>query len=291
MPFWSPKTRHWTRTAGCAAHSELEHAADRMREQHWGPRTLDVDLDHLPRRRRRGDSADEVADPAAPVRAQRAFVLVPWLAVDPGGDADRRRPGAPVAQLLADLDSGRTRRSTADRVGSSVDELMGPTRKRDLVAVVVGTAVVGYLLVRVALRWFPPITGGPGCRCWAAPSPSRAGRSTSGQDPRRRDRRRPGPAASAGGCAIGDDRQSIGLDGQCGAGVVAGGGGLPAASPERVAGRGRGHRGRGGGRKCAGAGYRGALATALLQVSGRAAGGRRPDARLTDSFSAPAESP
>ncbi len=39
---------------------------------------------------------------------------------------------------------------------------MGPTRRRDLVAVVVGTAVVSYLLVRVVYQWFPPITGWTG---------------------------------------------------------------------------------------------------------------------------------
>lgn len=35
---------------------------------------------------------------------------------------------------------------------------MGPTRKRDLLAAVFATAVLGYLLVRVVYRWFPPIT-------------------------------------------------------------------------------------------------------------------------------------
>lgn len=35
---------------------------------------------------------------------------------------------------------------------------MGPTRKRDLTAAAVGAAVVGYLLVVVLFRWFPPIT-------------------------------------------------------------------------------------------------------------------------------------
>lgn len=35
---------------------------------------------------------------------------------------------------------------------------MGPTRRRDLLAAVAATAVVGYLLVRVVYRWFPPIT-------------------------------------------------------------------------------------------------------------------------------------
>ncbi len=35
---------------------------------------------------------------------------------------------------------------------------MGPTRKRDLAAAAVLTAVVGYLLVLLLYRWFPPIT-------------------------------------------------------------------------------------------------------------------------------------
>ncbi len=39
---------------------------------------------------------------------------------------------------------------------------MGPTRRRDLIAAVVGSAVVSYLLVRVVYRWFPPITGWTG---------------------------------------------------------------------------------------------------------------------------------
>lgn len=35
---------------------------------------------------------------------------------------------------------------------------MGPTRKRDLTGAVIGAAVVGYLLVVLLYRWFPPIT-------------------------------------------------------------------------------------------------------------------------------------
>jgi hypothetical protein len=35
---------------------------------------------------------------------------------------------------------------------------MGPTRKRDLTAAVLGTAAVGYLLIMVLYQWFPPIT-------------------------------------------------------------------------------------------------------------------------------------
>ncbi|UXA17626.1 DUF3180 domain-containing protein [Mycobacterium sp. SMC-4] len=35
---------------------------------------------------------------------------------------------------------------------------MGATRVRDLAAAVAATAVLGYLLVRIIYRWFPPIT-------------------------------------------------------------------------------------------------------------------------------------
>src|ERR1700749_4862953 len=35
---------------------------------------------------------------------------------------------------------------------------MGPGRKRDLTAAVVGAGVLGYLLVMSLYRWFPPIT-------------------------------------------------------------------------------------------------------------------------------------
>lgn len=35
---------------------------------------------------------------------------------------------------------------------------MGPTRRRDLTAAVIGAAVLGYLLVVLLYRWFPPIT-------------------------------------------------------------------------------------------------------------------------------------
>lgn len=35
---------------------------------------------------------------------------------------------------------------------------MGPVRNRDLLAMTVGTAAVGFVLVMVVYRWFPPIT-------------------------------------------------------------------------------------------------------------------------------------
>jgi hypothetical protein len=39
---------------------------------------------------------------------------------------------------------------------------MGPTRKRDLTAAVVGVAVLAYLLVHVLYQYFPPITAWTG---------------------------------------------------------------------------------------------------------------------------------
>lgn len=76
-----------------------EQRADRTREVHWGPRTLDVDVVEVT------DDGVEVTsdDPRLtlphPRSAERSFVLVPWLAVDP----EARLGGARVADLLAAL--------------------------------------------------------------------------------------------------------------------------------------------------------------------------------------------
>jgi 2-amino-4-hydroxy-6-hydroxymethyldihydropteridine diphosphokinase len=80
---------------------ELEQAAGRTREVRWGPRTLDVDV------------VTVTADDGAPVRSEdpaltlphpraheRAFVLVPWLALEPTAEL----PGhGRVADLVAAL--------------------------------------------------------------------------------------------------------------------------------------------------------------------------------------------
>lgn len=72
-----------------------EQAAGRTRTIRWGPRTLDVDV----------IAVDDIAsdDPQLtlphPRAHERAFVLVPWLAVDP----DARLSGRPVADLVAGL--------------------------------------------------------------------------------------------------------------------------------------------------------------------------------------------
>lgn len=62
---------------------QLEDAAGRVRDTHWGPRTLDVDLVQC----HDGDGEVTVSDEDLtlphPYAHVRAFVLVPWLAVDP----------------------------------------------------------------------------------------------------------------------------------------------------------------------------------------------------------------
>ncbi|HET6877975.1 MAG TPA: 2-amino-4-hydroxy-6-hydroxymethyldihydropteridine diphosphokinase [Jatrophihabitans sp.] len=72
-----------------------EQAAGRTRELRWGPRTLDVDIVDV-------DGVSSL-EPALilphPRAAERAFVLVPWLAADPAA----RLGGVPVAELVAAL--------------------------------------------------------------------------------------------------------------------------------------------------------------------------------------------
>lgn len=76
-----------------------EQAAGRTRDVRWGPRTLDVDVVAV----RSGDgevvSDDPVLTLPHPRAAERAFVLVPWLAADPAATLR----DVPVAELLAAL--------------------------------------------------------------------------------------------------------------------------------------------------------------------------------------------
>jgi 2-amino-4-hydroxy-6-hydroxymethyldihydropteridine diphosphokinase len=82
----------------------VEEAFGRVREEHWGPRTLDVDVIV---------SGDEVsADPELtlphPRAHERAFVLAPWHDIDP----DAVIPGrGRVADLLAALGLDGVRRA------------------------------------------------------------------------------------------------------------------------------------------------------------------------------------
>lgn len=79
---------------------ERERAANRTREVRWGPRTLDVDVVVA----EVGDTAVTSDDPALtlphPRAVDRAFVLVPWLEVEPGAVLDSR----PLQELISALD-------------------------------------------------------------------------------------------------------------------------------------------------------------------------------------------
>jgi 2-amino-4-hydroxy-6-hydroxymethyldihydropteridine diphosphokinase len=75
---------------------DLEQRAGRVREQRWGPRTLDVDVvtvDGVT-----GTHPDLLLPhPGTP---DRATVLIPWLAIDPAAEL----PGhGPLTELLAAL--------------------------------------------------------------------------------------------------------------------------------------------------------------------------------------------
>lgn len=83
---------------------ELEQAADRVRGQRWGPRTLDVDIVTC------HDGDTEVRSGTAeltlphPYAHLRAFVLVPWLAVDPDASLTVGDITRPISLWLEDLE-------------------------------------------------------------------------------------------------------------------------------------------------------------------------------------------
>ncbi|MFG2991096.1 2-amino-4-hydroxy-6-hydroxymethyldihydropteridine diphosphokinase [Streptomyces sp. NPDC048257] len=74
----------------------VEEAFDRVREERWGPRTIDVDIVAYADR----VSDDPVLTLPHPRAHQRAFVLAPWHDIDP----EARIPGrGAVAALLAEI--------------------------------------------------------------------------------------------------------------------------------------------------------------------------------------------
>ncbi len=88
----------------------IEDAADRTREVHWGPRTLDVDIIVY------GDEVINTPDLTVPhpYAHQRAFVLAPWADVEP----DAILPGhGPIRDLLAQVDT-----SGIHRLAETLDE-------------------------------------------------------------------------------------------------------------------------------------------------------------------------
>ncbi|QII04782.1 2-amino-4-hydroxy-6-hydroxymethyldihydropteridine diphosphokinase [Rhodococcoides fascians A25f] len=78
---------------------QLEEAADRVRVQRWGPRSLDVDV----------IVCDDVIseDPRLllphPRAHERAFVLLPWLDVEPDATLRVGDEDVPVTELLSRL--------------------------------------------------------------------------------------------------------------------------------------------------------------------------------------------
>ena len=99
----------WLRLA-----QEMEVAGDRVRGQRWGPRTLDVDLVSCYLTSLDGNSElfslDDGLTLPHPLAHLRAFVLIPWLAVDPDATLTVAGGKQSVAKLLAELDA-------ADRSG------------------------------------------------------------------------------------------------------------------------------------------------------------------------------
>jgi 2-amino-4-hydroxy-6-hydroxymethyldihydropteridine diphosphokinase len=95
---------------------QFEREADRVREQRWGPRTLDVDVVTC--------SADGselvVREPDLtlphPLAHLRAFVLLPWLAIDPDAELLVAGKSTKVVRILDDLEP-------ADKAGVVLTDL------------------------------------------------------------------------------------------------------------------------------------------------------------------------
>lgn len=97
----------------------LEQAAGRVREQRWGPRTLDIDLLAV------GDLVVGEPDLAVPHPriAERAFVLIPWAHADPAAVLPG---GVAVLELAGDID----RSGVHQRPDLVLD--LPPTRRREV---------------------------------------------------------------------------------------------------------------------------------------------------------------
>ena len=81
---------------------QLEQSAGRVRVVRWGPRTLDADVITVELHGRQVRSDDPELTLPHPRAAERAFVLVPWVEVDPTAQL----PGSgPIADLLEGLET------------------------------------------------------------------------------------------------------------------------------------------------------------------------------------------
>ncbi len=95
--------REWLRRG-----QQLEQAADRVREVRWGARTLDVDV--ITCVESVGGSPCHSADPTLtlphPQAHNRAFVLIPWLDVEPDAVLEVDGRPRPTRELLDGLAAG-----------------------------------------------------------------------------------------------------------------------------------------------------------------------------------------
>jgi 2-amino-4-hydroxy-6-hydroxymethyldihydropteridine diphosphokinase len=86
-----------------AAAHDAECSRGRLRSRRWGPRTLDVDVVAVDRQQ----SADPRLTLPHPRAHERAFVLVPWLDLDPDAELVGR---GPVRELVRRTGRGGVRR-------------------------------------------------------------------------------------------------------------------------------------------------------------------------------------
>jgi len=87
-----------------------------VRGQRWGPRTLDVDLVTCHDGDREVTSREAELTLPHPLAHLRAFVLVPWLAIDRNATLTVAGEPRRVEELLSELDA-------ADRDGVRLTEL------------------------------------------------------------------------------------------------------------------------------------------------------------------------
>ena len=84
---------------------DFERAADRVRGARWGPRTLDVDLVSCHDGDAEVITSDETLTLPHPFAHMRAFVMVPWLDVEPDATLTVAGSSRSVFTLLTELDA------------------------------------------------------------------------------------------------------------------------------------------------------------------------------------------
>jgi 2-amino-4-hydroxy-6-hydroxymethyldihydropteridine diphosphokinase len=89
--------------AAFVAAQAAENAQGRLRSRRWGPRSLDVDVIDVDGM----VSTDQRLTLPHPRAHERAFVLVPWLEIDPVAELPRI---GPVRAVLARIDASEVRR-------------------------------------------------------------------------------------------------------------------------------------------------------------------------------------